>query len=164
MSTVELVVGANGGVRCIYDEGIDLREIGSLKITRASHVEPDSDGNWFADMGPSGGPVLGPFKSRSEALVAERAWLSAQGSYAQATTGPLYSITTWDYTEQAFTPQKGLSVPSITVSWRGLLAAVRELRALGYSCHRVRACDGSHDDNDSAVMIERVDGGGGGSV
>ncbi len=163
MNTVELVVGAGGDVRCIYDEGIDLREIGKLQITRASHVDPDSDGNWLADMGPSGGPVLGPFVSRSEALVAERKWLSAQGAYATATTGPLYSITTWDYEKQAFTAQEGLSVPSINVSWRGLLAAVRELKALGYSCHRVRASDGTHDDNDCAVMIERVDGEGGGT-
>ncbi len=72
---VELVVDAGGDVRCIYDEGIDLREIGALKITRASHVEPDQDGNWLADMGPVGGPVLGPCGSRSEALAAERAWL-----------------------------------------------------------------------------------------
>ena len=47
-------------------------EIGQLQITRASHVEPDAEGNWWADMGPSGGPMLGPFKSRSEALEAER--------------------------------------------------------------------------------------------
>jgi hypothetical protein len=26
-------------------------------------------------MGPSGGPVLGPYGSRSEALAAERGWL-----------------------------------------------------------------------------------------
>lgn len=139
MSTeMELVVDAAGEVRCIYDEGIDLREIGTLKITRASHVEPDSDGNWWADMGPVGGPVLGPFKSRSEALVAEREWLSAQGSYSGATTGPLYSITTWDYAEQAFTPQKGLTVPSINVSWRGLLAAVRKLWKPQATTHFVR--------------------------
>ena len=156
---MELMVDAGGDVRCIYDEALDLREIGQLQIRRASHVEPDSDGNWWADMEPSGGPVLGPFKSRSEALVAEREWLSAQGAYARATTGPLYSIRTWDYEKQAFTPQKGLSAPSINVSWRGLLAAVRELKALGYSCHRIRASDGTHDDNDCAVMIERVDGG-----
>ena len=74
-TTMELVVGAGGEVRCIYDELLDLREIGTLKITRASHVEPDGDGNWWADMGPSGGPVLGPFRSRSEALAAERGWL-----------------------------------------------------------------------------------------
>ena len=75
-SEIELVVGCDGGVRCIYDEALDLREIGKLQITRASHVEPDAEGYWWADLGPSGGPVLGPFKSRAEALEAERGWLA----------------------------------------------------------------------------------------
>ena len=74
---MELVVGCDGGVRCIYDEVLDLREIGKLPITRASHVEPDRDGYWWADMGPVDGPVLGPYGSRSEALRAEREWLLA---------------------------------------------------------------------------------------
>ena len=74
---MELVVDAGGDVRCIYDEVLDLREIGTLKITRASHVEPDRDGYWWADMGPVDGPVLGPFRSRTDALVAEREWLLA---------------------------------------------------------------------------------------
>ena len=72
---MELVVAVDGGVRCIYDEALDLRALGKLQITRASHVEPDSDGNWWADMGPSEGPVLGPFGTRAEALQAERGWL-----------------------------------------------------------------------------------------
>jgi hypothetical protein len=72
---MELVVGVDGGVRCIYDESLDLRALGKLQITRASHVEPDREGFWWADMGPSGGPVLGPYVSRSEALAAERGWL-----------------------------------------------------------------------------------------
>ena len=74
-SEMELVVDAGGDVRCIYDETLDLREIGKLQITRASHVEPDAEGNWWAHMGPSGGPVLGPFRCRTEALKAEREWL-----------------------------------------------------------------------------------------
>lgn len=74
---MELVVSTAGDVRCIYDEELDLREIGKLQISRASHVEPDAEGNWWADMGLSGGPVLGPFRNRTEALVAERVWLSA---------------------------------------------------------------------------------------
>ena len=74
-SEMELVVDAEGDVRCVYGEELDLREIGKLQITRASHVEPDRDGDWWADMGPVGGPVLGPFKNRTEALRAERAWL-----------------------------------------------------------------------------------------
>jgi len=72
---MELVVDAGGGVKCIYDETLDLRSLGNLQITRASHVEPDTEGNWWADMGPGGGPVLGPFGTRGEALGAERGWL-----------------------------------------------------------------------------------------
>ena len=74
-SELELVVDAGGDVRCVYGEELDLREFGKLQITRASHVEPDRDGFWWADMGPVDGPVLGPYGSKSEALGAERAWL-----------------------------------------------------------------------------------------
>ena len=75
-SEMELVVDAGGDVRCVYGEELDLREIGRLTITRASLVEPDRDGFWWADMGPVDGPVLGPFKNRTEALQAETAQLS----------------------------------------------------------------------------------------
>ena len=75
-SEMELVVDAGGDVRCVYGEELDLREIGRLSITRASHVEPDAEGYWWAEMGPVGGPVLGPFRSRTEALGAEREWLA----------------------------------------------------------------------------------------
>ena len=74
-SEMELVVAADGVARSIYGEELDLREIGRLSVTRASHVEPDAQGFWLADMDPSGGPVLGPFKSRTEPLQAERGWL-----------------------------------------------------------------------------------------
>ena len=77
-SEMELVVDAGGDVRCVYGEELDLREFGKLQITRASHVEPDAEGYWWADMGPVGGPVLGPFAERSAALSAERAWVAEQ--------------------------------------------------------------------------------------
>ena len=48
---MELVVDAGGDVRCVYGEELDLREFGKLQITRASHVEPDAEGSWWADMG-----------------------------------------------------------------------------------------------------------------
>ena len=41
---MQLVVDAAGNVQCIYGEELDLREIGKLQITRASHVEPDVEG------------------------------------------------------------------------------------------------------------------------
>ena len=74
-SPMDLFVDSAGDIRCIYGEELDLRELGQLTITRASHVEPDRDGFWWADMGPVRGPVLGPFKNRTEALGAEREWL-----------------------------------------------------------------------------------------
>jgi len=72
---MDLFVDSAGDIRCIYGEELDLRELGKLQITRASHVEPDRNGFWWADMGPVDGPVLGPFKNRTEALWAERVWL-----------------------------------------------------------------------------------------
>ena len=80
---MELVVGCDGGVRCIYDEALDLRALGKSQITRASHVEPDAEGYWWADMGPVGGPVLGPYETRGEALGAERGWLRREADHRE---------------------------------------------------------------------------------
>ena len=70
-----LVIDHGGQVRCLYAEGIDLATLGSVTINRASHVEPDGDGLWWADLCPVHGPKLGPFYRRSQALEAEAAWL-----------------------------------------------------------------------------------------
>ena len=43
---------------------------------RASDWTRAWKGPAIADMAPSGGPVLGPFPSRAEALAAEAAWLA----------------------------------------------------------------------------------------
>jgi len=80
---MDLFVDSAGDIRCIYGEELDLRELGQLTITRASHVEPDRDGFWWADMGPVDGPVLGPFKNRTEALGAEREWLEGRDTPRQ---------------------------------------------------------------------------------
>ena len=70
-----LIVDPGGAVRCLYDEAIDLSFFGALSIHRASHVEPDQQGQWWADLAPTCGPKLGPFVRRSAALEAERRWL-----------------------------------------------------------------------------------------
>ena len=72
---MQLVITASGTIRCIYGEDIDLHELGQLQISRGSHVEPTASGQWTADLSPVGGPVLGPFEQRTEALEAERQWL-----------------------------------------------------------------------------------------
>ena len=72
---INLLVDSRGDVLCLYGEEIDLASIGVLRIRRASHVEPDAFGRWWADLSPVGGPVLGPFGRRGEALATESNWL-----------------------------------------------------------------------------------------
>jgi hypothetical protein len=74
---MELLITTGGHVRAIYSEEIALRALGRLRITRASRVEPDGEGRWTADLTPVGGPILGPFSRRGEALAAEVGWLEA---------------------------------------------------------------------------------------
>jgi hypothetical protein len=73
---MDLIISPAGIVRCLYGEALDLAVLGPLSISRASHVEPDEAGRWFADLSPVAGPKLGPFVLRSEALAAEARWLS----------------------------------------------------------------------------------------
>lgn len=72
---MQLLIDSVGGVRCIYGEAIELRSLGVLSIARGSHVEPDAQGKWWADLNPVSGPKLGPFENRSLALATEVAWL-----------------------------------------------------------------------------------------
>ena len=71
---MEIVVSAGGAITTIYDEAIDLAAIGTQRIVRASHVEPDESGQWHAQI--LDGPTLGPFDRRSAAIDAEVQWLT----------------------------------------------------------------------------------------
>ena len=71
---MEIVVSPGGVITTIYDEAIDLGAIGQRRIIRASHVEPDDRGHWFAAI--VDGPTLGPFERRSAAIDAEVRWLT----------------------------------------------------------------------------------------
>ena len=75
-TTQDLFIDAAGSARGLYGELIDADAIGSCSIARASHVEPHPGGGWTADLSPSGGPLLGPFPLRSDALTAEADWLT----------------------------------------------------------------------------------------
>jgi hypothetical protein len=75
---MDVYILPGGTVQTVYSDDLDLgaleEALGSPVVRRASHVEPCGLG-WTADMGPSGGPVLGPFAKRGQALEAETAWL-----------------------------------------------------------------------------------------
>ncbi|MEW4561491.1 hypothetical protein AB1K70_03135 [Bremerella sp. JC770] len=72
---MQIVITPGGAIRCLYDESLNLNLLGKVQISRGSQVEPDETGQWFADLAPVGGPSLGPFAKRTEALAAEVAWL-----------------------------------------------------------------------------------------
>ena len=82
---MHLVIDPRGQIRCLYEEALDLRTLGKPMIQRASHVEPDPDGCWWADLSPVSGPQLGPFPRRSDALACERDWLEKH--WLESTTG-----------------------------------------------------------------------------
>ena len=50
---MQLVITPDGTVRCVYGEELDLHIAGQLTIARGSHVEPDDQGQWWADCRPS---------------------------------------------------------------------------------------------------------------
>lgn len=86
---MHLVIDRRGTVHGVYAEAIDLSQFGDLAIRRASHVEPDGSGRWWADLAPVGGPILGPFSRRSEALAAESKWLEDHWSGKHFVDHPL---------------------------------------------------------------------------
>ena len=73
--TAELIIGLGGSVRMIYSELVEPHALGEPIIERGSHVEPDQNGFWWADLTPVNGPRLGPYHMRSKAIAAEIAWL-----------------------------------------------------------------------------------------
>ena len=77
MSELTLTI-TPAGVQSIYDDAHrDIYDqLGAASIRRASHVEPNAQGDWEADLSPVGGPTLGPFVKRADALAAEVAWLN----------------------------------------------------------------------------------------
>jgi hypothetical protein len=71
IQSFNLSISSDGIVTLIYDDArADLMAEGKTTIARASHVEPQGR-EWFADMGPVGGPILGPYPLRETALDAE---------------------------------------------------------------------------------------------
>jgi hypothetical protein len=78
MTILEFFIPPTGDVMVLYQEFFETNSLGPLTITRASHVEPDQQGCWWADLEPVQGPKLGPFNTRTQAIEAETQWLTEQ--------------------------------------------------------------------------------------
>ena len=78
MPVPDIILSVLGTVHCLHHDelALFLTDVGQLHIRRASHVEPTADGHWTADLSPMNGPVLGPFVTRAQAILAERDWLT----------------------------------------------------------------------------------------
>lgn len=78
----DILVTPDGRLRFVYSDIIAQTVYpiasGVPVVRRASHVEPDGSGRWTVDLSPSGGPILGPFVLRDDALEAERDWLNKE--------------------------------------------------------------------------------------
>lgn len=92
MSEDDILIDEHGNIRFVYSDLLDsVFEEDNRETHRVSHVEPVNSPcghGWQADMEPVGGPILWdrrkvgdnhfenfPFKTRQEALAAERKWL-----------------------------------------------------------------------------------------
>ena len=71
MTTTQLIVKPDGKIVGVYSDTIDYRTLGKPSVRRASYVEPTNDALWTADLAPVGGPRLGPFERRDEAVAKE---------------------------------------------------------------------------------------------
>ena len=71
---MQLRVNPEGTILGLYQEGVDLKELGNQTIERASHVEPNG-ANWVVDLSPVNGPKLEGFLNRSIAIQAEVDWI-----------------------------------------------------------------------------------------
>ena len=71
-----LLITPDSTLRFIWEDALSpLLKLGESVIERASYVEPEGT-EWYADLHPAGGPKLGPFSLRQQALTAEINWLT----------------------------------------------------------------------------------------
>ena len=77
--TITIQIEPDGQMIFIYeDKKRFFLDLGETVIKRASHIEPTATAQWTADLSPIGGPILGPFDTHREALVAEVDYITNQ--------------------------------------------------------------------------------------
>ena len=74
---IKLEVTAQGGIRMLHDDAVDLTEFGKVEVTRASNVEFNNVvGHWYIQSVKTGYILRDDFKTRKEALDWEKVYYS----------------------------------------------------------------------------------------
>ena len=78
----EITVTPDGRLVFVYDDALQpLLAEGNAQTRRVSHVEPDQNAagepGWSVDLCPIGGPCLGWYPLRADALAAEVGYLQS---------------------------------------------------------------------------------------
>lgn len=76
---IKLEITARGGVRMLHDDAVDLRELGSPRVSRASHVEYDNTRGLWTVRSARTKRLLFRAKTRAAALSWEKNHYSPGG-------------------------------------------------------------------------------------
>ena len=88
-----LEIAPDGTLTFLWDDSLgSLLHLGEGSLQRASHIEPQGI-EWGADLSPIGGPALGTFPLRNDALIAERDWLQQHGFGRRVSSQPQHDTT-----------------------------------------------------------------------
>lgn len=78
---ISLRITPQGGVQMLHDDALDLTELGSIEMIRASHVEFNNENQyWFVQSARSLKILATGFKTRAEALAWEKSFYSPDGA------------------------------------------------------------------------------------
>lgn len=84
---VKLQITAQGGVRMLQDDAVDLRKLGKVIVTRASHVEFCNDSQTWYVQSARTGKYLYRAQTRAKALAWEKRFYSPSGKGWKEMTG-----------------------------------------------------------------------------
>lgn len=84
----QLQITPEGGVQMLHDDAVDLKDLGPINMTRASHVEFDNANQWWFVQSAKTLKILADgFKTREEALNWEKNYYSPTGDGWSELTG-----------------------------------------------------------------------------
>lgn len=80
MKEVSLQITASGGVRMLHDDSVNLAELGTIEMSRASHVEFDNEKQaWYVQSALTLKILKDDFPDRASALAWEKSYYSPSG-------------------------------------------------------------------------------------